>query len=188
MFGRPSDFLANCSLTRPRICAEPVIVDVAGEASVSVMVDTLLSRWGGVDILVNDAGFESSKAVLDIGLEEYERVMRVNTTGVWLRCRAVIPVMLRRQSGCIVNVGSVAGQRGGGLPGTAAYSTSKGAAIALTKALGREFAKSGIRVNAVSLSLTMAVGRMPFRAPEARKPPSTGMAMPVTYAAASEAR
>ena len=79
--------------------------------------------------------------------------MRVNTTGVWLCCQAVIPAMLRQ--GSIVNVSSVAGQRGGGLLGTAAYSTSKGALIALTKALAREFAKSDICVNAVSPSLTM---------------------------------
>ncbi len=146
---------AAARLQAEGLCAEPVSVDVASEPSVGAMVDTVLSRWGRVDILVNNAGVESSKPFLDIGLEEYERVMRVNTTGVWLCCRAVIPVMLRQQSGCIVNVSSVAGQRGGGLLGTAAYSTSKGAVIALTKALAREFAKSGIRVNAVSPSLTM---------------------------------
>jgi 3-oxoacyl-[acyl-carrier protein] reductase len=119
------------------------------------MADSVLSRWGRIDILVNNAGVESSKPFLEIGLEEYERVMRVNTTGAWLCCQAVIPAMLRQGSGCIVNVSSVAGQRGGGLLGTSAYSTSKGAVIALTKALAREFAKSGIRVNAVSPSLTM---------------------------------
>ena len=133
----------------------PVTVDVGSEASVRAMVDTVLGRWGRIDILVNNAGVESSRPFLEIGLEEYERVMRVNTTGVWLCCQAVIPAMLRQRSGCIVNVSSVAGQRGGGLLGTAAYSTSKGAVIALTKALAREFAKSGIRVNAVSPSLTM---------------------------------
>ena len=134
---------------------EPVTVDVGSEASVRAMVDTVLGRWGRIDILVNNAGVESSKLFLEIGLEEYERVMRVNTTGAWLCCQAVIPAMLRQGSGCIVNVSSVAGQRGGGLLGTAAYSTSKGALIALTKALAREFAKSGIRVNAISPSLTM---------------------------------
>ena len=130
-------------------------VDVGSEASVRALVESVLARWGRIDILVNNAGVESSKPFLEIGLEEYERVMRVNTTGVWLCCQAVIPAMLRQQGGCIVNVSSVAGQRGGGLLGTAAYSTSKGAVISLTKALAREFAKSGIRVNAVSPSLTM---------------------------------
>jgi 3-oxoacyl-[acyl-carrier protein] reductase len=134
---------------------EPVTVDVGSEASVRAMAESVLGRWGRVDILVNNAGVESSKPFLEIGLEEYERVMRVNTTGAWLCCQAVIPAMLRQRSGCIVNVSSVAGQRGGGLLGTTAYSTSKGAVIALTKALAREFAKSGIRVNAVSPSLTM---------------------------------
>jgi NAD(P)-dependent dehydrogenase (short-subunit alcohol dehydrogenase family) len=134
---------------------QPVAVDVGSEASVRAMVEAVLSRWGRIDILVNNAGVESSKPFLEIGLEEYERVMRVNTTGMWLCCQAVIPTMLAQGSGCIVNVSSVAGQRGGGLLGTAAYSTSKGAVIALTKALAREFAKSGIRINAVSPSLTM---------------------------------
>jgi 3-oxoacyl-[acyl-carrier protein] reductase len=134
---------------------EPVAVDVGNEASVRAMAETVLGRWGRIDILVNNAGIESSKPFLDIGLDEYERVMRVNTTGVWLCCQAVIPAMLRQGSGCIVNVSSVAGQRGGGLLGTTAYSTSKGAVIAMTKGLAREFAKSGIRVNAVSPSLTM---------------------------------
>jgi NAD(P)-dependent dehydrogenase (short-subunit alcohol dehydrogenase family) len=134
---------------------EPVCVDVGSEGSVRVMVETVLARWGRIDILVNNAGVESSKPFLEIGVEEYEQVMRVNVTGAWLCCQAVIPTMLRQGRGCIVNVSSVAGQRGGGLLGTAAYSTSKGAVIALTKALAREFAKSGIRVNAVSPSLTM---------------------------------
>ncbi len=146
---------AAARLQAEGLCAEPVSVDVGSEASVRAMVDVVLSRWGRVDILVNNAGVESSKPFLEIGVEEYESVMRVNTTGAWLCCQAVIPAMLRQGSGCIVNVSSVAGQRGGGLLGTAAYSTSKGAVIALTKALAREFAKSGIRVNAVSPSLTM---------------------------------
>ena len=134
---------------------EPVSLDVGVEGSVRAMVEAVLKRWGRIDILINNAGVESSKPFLEIGVEEYERVMRVNTTGVWLCCQAVIPTMLRQGSGCIVNVSSVAGQLGGGLLGTAAYSTSKGAIISLTKALAREFAKSGIRVNAISPSLTM---------------------------------
>lgn len=132
-----------------------VEVDISDESSVRNLADQTRAEWGQIDVLVNNAGTESSKPFLEIGLEEFERVMRINTTGAWLCCQAVIPTMQQQKSGSIVNVSSVAGQRGGGLLGTAAYSTSKGAMIALTKALAREFAKSGIRVNAVSPTLTM---------------------------------
>ena len=135
--------------------AVAVTVDVGDPRSAMAMVQSVVSRWGRVDVLVNNAGIESSKPFLEIEPEEYERVMRVNATGVWHCCRAVIPEMLRQGAGCIVNVSSVAGQRGGGLLGTAAYATSKGAVIALTKALAREFAGRGIRVNAVAPSLTL---------------------------------
>jgi 3-oxoacyl-[acyl-carrier protein] reductase len=146
---------AAARLRAEGLVAEGVAVDVGSDTSVRTMAATVLGRWDRIDILVNNAGVESSKPFLDIGLEEYEHVMRVNTTGAWLCCQAVIPTMLKQGSGCIVNVSSVAGQRGGGLLGTTAYSTSKGAVISLTKALAREFARSGIRVNAVSPSLTM---------------------------------
>ena len=135
--------------------AEAVLLDVASPDSAAAMVEKVLSLYGRIDVLVNNAGIESSLPFLELSLEEYERVMRVNTTGVWICCRAVIPIMLRQAKGTIVNVSSVAAQRGGGLLGTAAYATSKGATIALTKALAREFAKAGIRVNAVAPSLTM---------------------------------
>jgi len=135
--------------------AMSVQVDIADKASVDAMASDTLKKWDRIDVLVNNAGVESSKPFLEIGLQEFERVMRINTTGAWLCCQAVIPVMVKQNSGSIVNVSSVAGQRGGGLLGTAAYSTSKGALIALTKALAREFAKSGIRVNSVSPTLTM---------------------------------
>jgi len=137
------------------LAVEAFQVDVASETSIRAMVEAVLDRWARVDILVNNAGVESSRPFLEIGLEEFERVMRINTTAVWSCCQAVIPTMLEQGRGCIVNVSSVAGQRGGGLLGTAAYSTSKGAVLALTKALAREFAGRGIRVNAVSPSLTM---------------------------------
>lgn len=132
-----------------------VALDVTDARSVAAMVASVLSLYGRIDVLVNNAGVESSQPFLDISVDEFERVMRVNTTGVWNCCQAVIPVMQKQNKGAIVNMSSVAGQRGGGLLGTAAYSTSKGAVIALSKALAREFAKGGIRVNTVSPSLTM---------------------------------
>jgi NAD(P)-dependent dehydrogenase (short-subunit alcohol dehydrogenase family) len=135
--------------------AQAVHLDVTSGDSVAAMVESIMSSYGRIDVLVNNAGIESSRPFLELGLDEYERVMRVNTTGVWICCQAVIPIMLRQGKGSIVNLSSVAGQRGGGLLGTSAYATSKGATIALTKALAREFAKAGIRVNAVAPSLTM---------------------------------
>ena len=142
-------------LESDHLAAVPVRVDIGDSGSIEAMVKDVTGRWGRIDVLVNNAGIPSSKPFLEIDLEEYERVMRINTTGAWLCCRAVIPVMLDQNAGSIVNVSSVAGQRGGGLLGTAAYATSKGAVIALTKALAREFAGRGIRVNAVAPSLTM---------------------------------
>lgn len=142
-------------LTDDGLEAEGLAVDVSRPDSVHAMVGQTLARFGRIDVLVNNAGVESPRPFLDISLEDYERVMRVNTTSIWICCQAVIPVMLRQGKGAIVNMSSVAGQRGGGLLGTVAYSTSKGAVIAMTKGLAREFAKSGIRVNAVSPSLTM---------------------------------
>lgn len=149
------------------LVALPVQVDVGDERSVRTMVDRIVGEWDRIDVLVNNAGIESSRPFLEIDLQEFERVMRVNTTGAWLCCHAVIPVMQGQQSGAIVNVSSVAGQRGGGLLGTAAYSTSKGAVIALTKAIAREFASFGIRANAVAPALTMTdlVQRQLARAP-----------------------
>ena len=108
---------AAARLKAAALDVEPVTVDVGSEASVRAMVNTVLGRWGRIDILVNNAGVESSRPFLEISLEEYERVMRVNTTGAWLCCQAVIPAMLRQGSGCIVNVGSVAGSEAGGCSG-----------------------------------------------------------------------
>jgi len=129
--------------------------DVADPASVTALVERTLALWGRIDVLVNNAGVESSSAFLQISYADYQQVMRVNVDGVWLCCQAVIPIMLKQKGGAIVNVSSVAGQRGGGFLGTSAYATSKGAVITLTKALAKEFAKAGILVNAVAPALTL---------------------------------
>jgi len=135
--------------------ATPVKVDVTDEQSVKAMVDTVVDRFGRLDVLVNSAGLESAKAFLDITAAEFRRVMEVNTTGTWLCCHYAIERMCAQQRGAIVNISSVAGQKGGGMLGTAAYATSKGAVIAMTKSLAREFAKAGVRVNAVAPAFTL---------------------------------
>ncbi|WP_193727873.1 SDR family NAD(P)-dependent oxidoreductase [Paraburkholderia franconis] len=132
-----------------------VKVDVADEASVKAMMETVIDHWSRLDVLVNSAGLESAKPFLDITLEEFHRVIEVNTTGTWLCCQHAIARMLEQKRGAIVNLSSIAGQKGGGMLGTAAYATSKGAVIAMTKSLAKEFAKSGIRVNAVAPAFTL---------------------------------
>ena len=135
--------------------AMAVQVDVVDEAAVKSLMETVVATWGRIDVLVNSAGLESAKPFLDISLAEFRKVLEVNTTGTWLCCQQAIMQMLKQRSGAIVNLSSIAGQKGGGMLGTAAYATSKGAVIALTKSLAREFAKSGIRVNAVAPAFTL---------------------------------
>ncbi len=151
----PGAQAAAARLRAQNLSASAAVVDVADPDSVRAMVQATLAESGRIDVLVNNAGVESSSPFLEISLADFERVMRVNTTGVWNCCQAIIPVMQQQAGGAIVNVSSVAAQRGGGLLGTSAYSTSKGAVIALSKALAREFARSGIRVNAVAPALTL---------------------------------
>jgi 3-oxoacyl-[acyl-carrier protein] reductase len=132
------------------IAAMVVAADVARPDSVADMVERVCGTWDRIDVLVNNAGVESFTPFLDVGYEDYRRVMAVNADGCWLCCHAVIPVMVEHGGGRIVNVASISAQRGGGIFGRAAYAASKGAVVSLTKALAREFAPAGIRVNAVA--------------------------------------
>jgi 3-oxoacyl-[acyl-carrier protein] reductase len=125
-----------------------VQVDVSDPASVGTMVERVLERWGRVDVLVNNAGVAGPTApVTDVPLEEWRRVIDVNLGGVFLCTRACLAHMTGRGSGRIVNVASIAGKDGN--PGMAAYSASKGAVIAFTKAVGKETATTGVLVNSV---------------------------------------
>lgn len=130
-------------------------VDVADELQVQDCVAKVVADHGYVDILVNNAGISpkksnGSKAYLtEISLSEWENVMRVNLTSVFLMCRAVIPHMVSRGSGSIVSISSSAALDGGILAATH-YSASKGAVSALTRTLSKEMAPHAIRVNAVA--------------------------------------
>lgn len=101
-----------------------------------------------VEVLVNNAGISHAGLISQITPEEWDRLFAVNVKGVYNTVRAVLPAMLQRQGGAIVNLSSMWGQAGASCE--AAYSASKGAVIALTQALARELGPSGIRVNAVS--------------------------------------
>lgn len=101
-----------------------------------------------VDVLVNNAGISHVGLISQISPEEWDRLFAVNVKSIYNTVRAVLPAMLQRQAGAVVNVSSMWGQAGASCE--AAYSATKGAVLALTQALARELGPSGIRVNAVS--------------------------------------
>jgi NAD(P)-dependent dehydrogenase (short-subunit alcohol dehydrogenase family) len=134
-------------------------VDVASEGDVARMVDETFERCGSIDILVNNAGLYASLAMrpfTEIPLAEWNRVMEVNVASMFLTCRAVVPVMRQQGGGKIVNISSGTPFRG--VPFLLHYVTSKGAIVALTRALAKEVGKDGIHVNCVAPGFTMSDG------------------------------
>jgi 2-dehydro-3-deoxy-L-rhamnonate dehydrogenase (NAD+) len=124
-------------------------VDVSQRASVEAMVQQVLDDWGRVDLLVNNAGIAGKAApLLEVGEDDWDTMMAVDLKSIYLCCRAVLPAMLSQGSGVIVNVASVAGKEGN--PNMIPYSTAKAGVIGFTKAMAKEVAGKGIRVNAVS--------------------------------------
>lgn len=125
-----------------------VRTDVSQEADVRAMVDRVNGEFGRVDILVNDAGIFSQVLLHEMTAEQWDRVINVNLRSVFLCTRYVLPQMLERGSGKIINVGSQLGQIGG--HEMVHYSASKGGVIAFTKALAREVSARGVNVNAIA--------------------------------------
>ena len=128
------------------------VADVRNKAQMVQVVKRTTDTFGGLDILVNVAGLSRPTPFLDISEEEYDLILDVNLKGTFLATQAAVPALLERGSGTIISVASVSGQRGGGLFGSSAYSTSKAGVMGLTKALARELTPRGIRVNCVAPS------------------------------------
>lgn len=129
--------------------AQGVVADVAIAAEVDTAINHLLHQWGRIDILVNNAAVLSSAPFLDLTPAEWERTLAVNLTAIYHTCRAVVPAMIATGYGRLITIASVAGKRGGGILGSAAYSAAKAGAIGLTKALARELAPHGITANTI---------------------------------------
>lgn len=127
--------------------AVAVAADVSQEAQVRSAVTRTLETFGTVDILVNNAAISAGIPVVSTPVEEWDRILAVNLRGTFLCCREVLPVMLERNCGSIVNVSSSAARHP--FPGYGAYSASKAGIIALTMVLAEEVKNTGIRVNAI---------------------------------------
>lgn len=124
--------------------------DVADLEAVHQAVEHIKSDLGSIDILINNAGIAKFGGFLDLTPEEWENIIRVNLMGVYNVTRAVLPDMIERKSGDIVNISSTAGQKGA--PVTSAYSASKFAVLGLTESLMLEVRKHNIRVTALTPS------------------------------------
>ena len=129
--------------------AKSVVCDVSVESQVEKLVQLVLDEYGGVDVMVNNAGYSHmSKLLWKISVEEFDAVFAVNVRGVFLGCKHVIPTMIEQRAGVIVNIASVGAvaPRAGVTP----YNGTKGAVLTMTKGLAMETARHNIRVNAVN--------------------------------------
>ncbi|ELR99681.1 3-oxoacyl-[acyl-carrier-protein] reductase [Gloeocapsa sp. PCC 73106] len=122
--------------------------DVSQSEQVEGLIKTTMDTWGRIDVLVNNAGITRDNILLRMKTEDWQAVIDLNLTGVFLCTRAVSKVMLKQRSGRIINITSVAGLMGN--PGQANYSAAKAGVIGFTKSVAKELAGRGITVNAVA--------------------------------------
>ncbi len=122
--------------------------DVSKATQVEALLNTVMSKWNHVDVLVNNAGITRDALLLRMKPEYWQAVIDLNLTGVFLCTRAVSKVMLKQRAGRMINITSVAGQIGN--PGQANYSAAKAGVIGFTKSVAKELASRGITVNAVA--------------------------------------
>jgi len=127
-----------------------VQVDVSDEQSVQRLYAAAAERFGGIDVLYNNAGISPAEdaSILDTDLPAWERVQAVNTRGVYLCCKHGIPYLLERGGGSVINVASFVALVGAATS-QISYTASKGAVLSLSRELGVQFARQGVRVNAL---------------------------------------
>ncbi|HNX15272.1 MAG TPA: 3-oxoacyl-ACP reductase FabG [Oscillospiraceae bacterium] len=125
-----------------------VKADISDSAQVKAMFSAVLERFGGIDVLINNAGIAEFSLFTDITDEQWRRMFAVNVDGCFYCCREALPYMISQKSGTIINVSSIWGITGGSCE--VHYSASKAAVIGLTKALAKEVGPSGIMVNCIA--------------------------------------
>lgn len=135
-------------LTSMGVQAIKIQADVADEAQVKDMVQTVIKTFGSLDILVNNAGITKDNLLMRMKEEEFDQVINTNLKGVFLCMKTVARQMMRQRSGRIINVASIVGVSGN--PGQANYVAAKAGVIGMTKSIAQEFASRNILVNAVA--------------------------------------
>lgn len=139
--GREIDILCiPCNIVDPEACEQAM--------------QQVLHHFGKIDCLINCAGIVHSEGMLEISSQDLALMLDVNLKGTFHTCQSALAIFTKQQKGTIVNLASVAAQRGGGLVGGAHYAASKGGVISLTKSIAREFGPQGIRANVICPSMT----------------------------------
>jgi NAD(P)-dependent dehydrogenase (short-subunit alcohol dehydrogenase family) len=131
----PEAIAVQCEISDPQDCHR--------------LVTATIERFGSLNVLVNSAGIVGSGPMLDIDADTLDRMISVNLKGAFNLCQAALAVFVNQQHGNVVNIASLAAQRGGGLVGGAHYAAAKGGVLSLTRSIAREFGPRGIRANAI---------------------------------------
>lgn len=145
--GRDEEKLKKAKEQLGKLCYAKTC-DVSDLASIPKFVNEVIKEFGQIDILVNNAGINQKKEFIEVTDEEFQRIITTNLTAVFVMSREVVKDMLKRKTGCIINISSMAAQYG--LPKVIAYSASKTAIDGMTRAMAVELSPKGIRVNAIA--------------------------------------
>ncbi len=122
--------------------------DICNDDYIKETVEKVVSTYGGIDILINNAGVAQSEAFEEISMEEYDRIMNTNVRAPFLMCKTSLPYLQKSSCGTIINIASVTAHKGYALQSV--YAASKHALLGFTKALGKEYYQKGVRVHVIS--------------------------------------
>jgi NAD(P)-dependent dehydrogenase (short-subunit alcohol dehydrogenase family) len=168
---------ANATAERLGSSARAVRMDVTIPADVRQGVDAIAAHDGTLDILVNNAGILKTASIVDSTIEDWDEVCRANLSSVYYCSKAVLPVMLPRRYGKIINIASMSAAKAGGVFGNVLYGTTKAGVVAFTKGFARELAPHGINVNAIAPGLVETAMTRARLTPDVREQIVTAMPM-----------
>ena len=143
------------------------VTDVSQKSDVVGLMEHCISKFGGIDILVNNAGVDDTTSILDMDVEEWDRVMNINLRSVFLCSKYALPSMIQRGGGCIISMSSIVARQGA-MNGGIHYASSKGGILGFTKTLARQMSSNNIRVNAITAGVVDTDLIQEHMAPEVR--------------------